>query len=356
MEYDTPAQRRLARQVSNEIDELLKRERAEQLAIKGPKILLLGSADSGKTTVLKQIKILHGNGFPDKERQAFRRKILANIIDSMRALVNALSALGVPLGEPNNQLHIKTFQKAAGAQNGESLEEDVIGAIKELWADRGIQQCYARSNEFFIQDTADYFLNDIAKFTDPSFIPSDEDILHTRFRTTEISETCFNIDKLTYRIYDVGGQRSDRLFWAPYFEDQVHAILFITSLAAYDQMLVEDRTVNRMLDALVLFETITNNPLLKKVSIMLFLNKMDLFERKLKYSPVKKFFPDYEGSNDLKSAGRYFKTKFHAQNKTPEKKIYTHFTTSTDTKHMKVIISAVRDIVTRLSLQASGYL
>ena len=128
------------------------------------------------------------------------------------------------------------------------------------------------------------------------------DILRTRYRTTEITETRFTIDKLVYRMFDVGGQRSDRLFWAPYFEGDVNAILFIVSLASFDQMLVEDVTVNRMLDALVLFESIANNPLLRKVSIILFLNKADLFEKKLRISSVKRYFPDYDGEICLPSS------------------------------------------------------
>ncbi|KAJ3055461.1 guanine nucleotide-binding protein subunit alpha [Rhizophlyctis rosea] len=186
------------------------------------------------------------------------------------------------------------------------------------------------------------FLRDVTRFADPSFVPSNEDILRTRYRTTEITETRFTIDKLVYRMFDVGGQRSDRLFWAPYFEGDVNAILFIVSLASFDQMLVEDATVNRMLDALVLFESIANNPLLRKVSIILFLNKADLFERKLRISSVKRYFPDYDGANDVKTAGRYFKKKFQSQSKESDKKIYTHFTTGTDTSNMKVVISAVR--------------
>ncbi|KAJ3078103.1 guanine nucleotide-binding protein subunit alpha, partial [Quaeritorhiza haematococci] len=288
-----PSTRRLAKKISDQIDEQIRRDRIAQMQIRGPKILLLGSADSGKTTVLKQMKILHGNGFTSDERKDFRRKILDNIVDSIRALVNALDILQVPIGDTANEFYARQVREGFPRGTDGSLPSHIVTAIKVLWNDTGIQKCFERANEFFIQDTADYFLNEIDRFCDPSFLPNDQDILRTRFRTSEISETRFNIDNLVYRIYDVGGQRSDRLFWAPYFEGEVHAILFIVSLAAYDQLLVEDTTVNRMLDALVLFESICNNPLLKNVSMILFLNKTDLFEKKLKSSPLQKYFPDY---------------------------------------------------------------
>ncbi|KAJ3038007.1 guanine nucleotide-binding protein subunit alpha [Rhizophlyctis rosea] len=334
--------KRAARKVSDQIDEELRRERIQLQHMRGPKILLLGSGDSGKTTVLKQMKILHGDGFGNEERSAFRTRIYDNILDSMKALVYALETLGVTLAVKENEVHAKRIVSHTPRIGEQVLTPPIVESLTELWKDAGIQQCLLRSNEFFIQDTADYFLKDVNKFADPNYVPSNEDILRTRYRTTEITETRFTIDKLIYRIFDVGGQRSDRLFWAPYFENDVNAILFIVSLASFDQMLVEDATVNRMLDALVLFESIANNPLLKRVSIILFLNKADLFEKKLRVSSVKRYFPDYDGANDVKTAGRYFKKKFQSQNKEADKKIYTHFTTGTDTSNMRVVISAVR--------------
>ncbi|KAJ3188171.1 guanine nucleotide-binding protein subunit alpha [Gaertneriomyces sp. JEL0708] len=353
---DSPAARRQAKKISDEIDQQLKKDKAEQAAIKGPKLLLLGSSDSGKTTVLKQMQILHGNGFSTQERHAYRRRIFNNILESMQALIGGLQQLGVALPEEGAQQHIATITHCTLNGQEDQLPPQLAAATKALWSNETVKKVYTtRSNEFFIQDTAYYFLDDIGRFSVPKYLPSDEDILHCRFRTTDITENRFQIEKLIYRIFDVGGARSDRLYWAPYFEAEVHGILFITSLASYDQMLVEDETVNRMLDALVLFESITNHPLLSSVALILFLNKSDLFAKKLQHSPVAKYFPDFEGPNDLKTASRYFKHKFHAQNKNAEKKIYTHFTTGTDTGHMKVIMSAVGDIVTRLALEASGY-
>ena len=95
---------RAARKISDQIDEELRRERIALQHMRGPKILLLGSGDSGKTTVLKQMKILHGDGFDEKERDAFRVRIYDNILDSMKALVYALETLGVTLAVPENEV------------------------------------------------------------------------------------------------------------------------------------------------------------------------------------------------------------------------------------------------------------
>ncbi|KAJ3344133.1 Guanine nucleotide-binding protein G(t) subunit alpha-2, partial [Kappamyces sp. JEL0680] len=80
--------------------------------------------------------------------------------------------------------------------------------------------------------------------------------------------------------------------WFAHF-DNVHTILFVTALSSYDQVLVEDPTVNRLIDSIVLFEQITSHPLLTKKSFILFLNKRDLFEKKIRKIHLDKFFPEY---------------------------------------------------------------
>lgn len=74
----------------------------------------------------------------------------------------------------------------------------------------------------------------------PNFVPTDQDILHARLRTTGISETIFELGSLTYRMFDVGGQRSERKKWIHVF-DNVEVVLFLVAISGYDQCLVEDR-------------------------------------------------------------------------------------------------------------------
>ncbi len=85
---------------------------------------------------------------------------------------------------------------------------------------------------------------------------------------------------LNFRVFDVGGQRSERKKWIHCFED-VTAIIFIVALSEYDQVLVEDETTNRMHESLRLFDSICNNKWFVNTSIILFLNKKDLFEEKI---------------------------------------------------------------------------
>ena len=81
-------------------------------------------------------------------------------------------------------------------------------------------------------------------------------------------------------MFDVGGQRSERKKWYRCFTG-VTAIIFCTAMSEYDLVLEEDDEVNRMIESMKLFDSICNNRWFTDTSIILFLNKKDLFEEKI---------------------------------------------------------------------------
>ena len=84
------------------------------------------------------------------------------------------------------------------------------------------------------------FIEDIDRIWAEDFIPNDQDLLRSRLRTTGITETIFDLGQLTYRMFDVGGQRSERKKWIHCFEN-VNCLLFLVAISGYDQCLVEDK-------------------------------------------------------------------------------------------------------------------
>jgi len=97
------------------------------------------------------------------------------------------------------------------------------------------------------------------------------------------------------RMFDVGGQRSERKKWIHCFEG-VTAIIFCVALSGYDLVLAEDEEMNRMIESMKLFDSICNNKWFVETSIILFLNKKDLFEEKIAKSPLTICFPEYTGN------------------------------------------------------------
>ena len=95
------------------------------------------------------------------------------------------------------------------------------------------------------------FLDNLPRLSAPNYVPSEQDLLRTRIKTTGITEVLFELKgltfrfvllvfwKISFRVIDVGGQRSERKKWIHCF-DNVNAIIFISSLSEYDQTLRED--------------------------------------------------------------------------------------------------------------------
>ena len=135
------------------------------------------------------------------------------------------------------------------------------------------------------------------------------------------------------------------------------AIIFVTSLAGYDQVLKEDEKVNRMSDAIELFKSLIDNELLKRINFILLLNKLDLFQEKLKISAVVDYFPDYKiplATQDVKTARRFFLRQFltDPEMNSEKRSFYHHFTTNTDKKMTSFVIKAVVDSVVKSSLDS----
>lgn len=86
------------------------------------------------------------------------------------------------------------------------------------------------------------YFDSIERIGQQNYLPTDQDVLRSRVKTTGITETTFVISNLTYRMFDVGGQRSERKKWIHCFEN-VTAIIFLIAISEYDQVLIEDETV-----------------------------------------------------------------------------------------------------------------
>lgn len=67
------------------------------------KLLLLGTGESGKSTIIKQMRILYGEGFAEEDRKGFTMLVYRNILTSMKAMLDALDKFGMKLADPSLQ-------------------------------------------------------------------------------------------------------------------------------------------------------------------------------------------------------------------------------------------------------------
>jgi len=287
-----------------------------------------------------------------KERSSYKSIIFGNTVGSMKNLVVACRDLGIALEEKNRA----AGERLAGGDEYFSgdLTAEIAGDVKALWADAGVKSAYARQAEFQLNDSAAYYFDEIDRIAKPEFLPTPQDVLRSRAKTTGIIETEFDVESTHFRMVDVGGQRSERKKWMHCFQD-VTSVIFCVALSEYDLKLYEDETTNRMHESLKLFKEICNNKWFAETAMILFLNKRDLFEEKIKKVPLTICFKDFSGTNDMKTTSGFIKEKFLAQSDNPKKHIYPHLTCATDTDNIQVVFNAVKDIILHKALDQSGF-
>ncbi|XP_029914940.1 guanine nucleotide-binding protein G(o) subunit alpha-like isoform X2 [Myripristis murdjan] len=310
------------------------------------KILLLGAAESGKSTLIKQMKIIHSNGFSRQELISFKPAVLDNVLTSMKFVLRGMGMLRINLANKKNKAHARSILSC-----GHCLGEDqellpfVAHAFCALWADQGVRAAAARGYEFELNDSALYFFENMNRIIAPNYIPTETDVLRVRVRTCGVIETQFQVNEMVFRMYDVGGQRSQKRKWLSCF-DCVQAVLFVVALSGYDRSLMEDFSTNRLQESLELFTSICTNTVFKNSALILFMNKTDLFREKILYSGrhLRFYLPSYKGADgEVDTAARHIAAMFVACNSRPDRPVYQHFTTATDTSDVRLVFQVVMD-------------
>ncbi|KAL1926641.1 hypothetical protein VTP01DRAFT_5536 [Rhizomucor pusillus] len=322
------------------------REDQKQMKTQVKLLLLAGAGESGKSTILKQMKLIHASGFTQSEREVYRVIVLENVVGIMRSILEAMDeTLNIPLQDPSLEKHCKVVKNTSITPHGSSFAPELLEPLKRLWDDQGVQEACKHGNRFALHDNASYFYSQLDRLWEPDYLPTNEDIIRCRAKSTGIIETDFQLGPLKYRMFDVGGQRSERKKWIHCFEN-VTAVIFVVAISGYDQCLIEDRNSNHMVESLMVFDLICNSPWFINTSIVLFLNKIDVFKEKIKRSPISKYFPDYAGpDDDFEQARAYFRQRFLKLNRNQEKRIYTHYTDATDTNLLQHVMVAVSDTI-----------
>ncbi|CAG5135700.1 unnamed protein product, partial [Candidula unifasciata] len=317
------------------------------------------AAEGGKSTLVKQMKIIHHDGFSYEELISFRPAVLENLVSSMKFVLSGMGLLRINLEKSNNKAYVHCILSNQCCYDEENLMlAHVYEALRNLWRDRGVRSAVARGYEYELNDSAIYYFENLERICSLKYLPTPTDVLRARVRTVGVIETWFKVHNVMIRMYDVGGQRSERRKWIHCF-DNVKCVLFVVAISAYDMCLIEDPSMNRLEESLKLFSQICNNRFFVSSTMILFLNKLDLFQDKVKYSKrhLRYFFPDFPGPDkDVDAAAKYIQHLFLTQVSSPSKIVYPHFTTATDTTNIQVVFQVLMDSILRHNLKAANLL
>jgi len=347
------------RKINNKINSQIRMEKIRHR--KQVRILLLGTGESGKSTFLKQMRILHASGFNTNEKFNFRSIIYSNIVRNMKVLVDALRTFGIPLADQENALHCEQISSWERQDLNPATFADFTSALIALWKDCGIQEAFGKRGQFQLGESIRYYMNEIDRIKEIDYLPNMADILWARRRTDEISETSVPIKRIPFTFIDVGGQRTQREKWFQCFQESINSILFFVAISEFDQTLVEDRKSNRIIESLRVFKYVISHQAFRDRDIILFFNKNDILIEKINDGiKVTDFLPNMGFHGDplnLHDVQCFFRDMFYkaasvrlladenGNRVRDDLGIYHHFTVAIDTDNIKKVFEAVKDMV-----------
>eukprot|EP00924_Labyrinthula_sp_SR-Ha-C_P014371 maker-scaffold_20-snap-gene-4.44-mRNA-1 protein AED:0.00 eAED:0.00 QI:381/1/1/1/1/1/2/464/400 len=270
---------------NKKINKKLKKDKVKNKKVL--KLLLLGTGESGKSTIFKQAQNIFEKAFAhEKERKNHRNVIYSNLVTELGNIYDQLT----PAEKADENTFASQFQdleftskKRVSETSPNILTSKEADVLLGFWKSKAVQKAWSNRQTFQVFDTLEYFMQDevMARIaTGQKYIPTFEDVIHARSRTTGIEHQEFKMERAYFRMYDVGGQRSERRKWLHCFDD-VKAVIFVVAMNEFNQSLFEDEHVNRLEEALSVWRDIVNREEFSKVAFLLFLNKEDLFKKKL---------------------------------------------------------------------------
>ncbi|KAH9653075.1 Guanine nucleotide-binding protein alpha-1 subunit [Citrus sinensis] len=262
-----------------------------------------------------QIKLLFQTGFDEAELKSYISVIHANVYQTIKVLYdgskelaqNETDSMKFVVSSENKEIGEK-LSEIGGRLDYPRLTKELAEDIETLWADPAIQETYAHGNELQLPDCANYFMENLQRLSDANYVPTKDDVLYARVRTTGVVEIQFR----------------------------------------YDQTLFEDEQKNRMMETKELFDWVLKQP---------------CFEVPLN---VCEWFKDYQpvstGKQEIENAYEFVKKKFeelYFQSTAPDRvdrvfKIYR--TTALDPKLVKKTFKLVDETLRRRHLFEAGLL
>lgn len=151
-------------------------------------VFQIGAGESGKSTIVKQMKIIHQDGYSKEDFIQYRPVVYSNTIQSLGAIIRAMNMLNIQFYESDLEEResdvARVLEVIQRMKDIEPFDNQLLTCMKRLWADPNVQACFMRSNEYQLNDSAQYFLDQLDRIGSSTFLPREQDILRTRVKTT----------------------------------------------------------------------------------------------------------------------------------------------------------------------------
>lgn len=323
------------------------------------RVLVLGAAACGKSTFTRQMKIIFCNGFGNDEVTNYGKILHCNLSLGIRDLIDRLDQEGTLKSLKGKKVKraIEVFKQANPYQT--VFNTHLIESSKDLWADKTFQSLFFSSSaKSEYTESVRYIMENIDRIGDPEWVPTNADILSLRQRTTGVVETRFKADRYYWTVVDVGGQKVERRKWI-HSKTGINALIFFVALDEYDTMSEDAPGKTKMEEALDIWsETINDETLVPHLPVILFLNKEDLFRKKIAVTPLSETYKKYKGGDDFNKATEFIRSLFmdrvRASARVGIDNIACKVTCAIDTENIRFVFGAVQQYIFKERLGASG--
>ncbi|XP_042233514.1 guanine nucleotide-binding protein G(q) subunit alpha-like isoform X2 [Homarus americanus] len=327
-------------------------------AVPEARLLVLGASDTGKSTFMKQMRLVFGDEYPVPDRRRHQPHIRRNLLESVHRIIQAMDTFGITQATQEAQDAARRFTDLEPLE--QFLEDDAIidhqlvEQTQLLWADPMVQEVYIRGNEYHLMTNADYFITNAERILDDNYIPNVDDILRMRYPTRTSVTSTYDLGEMRMTMHDMGGQRSEREQWIKH-DNNPTAILFLASLSEYDQNVEEIPEKNRVQESLDIFEDLLGYPPFETTPVILLLNKSDIFRSKIQYHALRDYFPEYDGPDGDEIEGRDFISRLYEKLAVRHRRHFVaRFTEATNTENFRAIFTFIRSTVSRNMMGRGG--
>ncbi|KAH6893880.1 heterotrimeric G-protein alpha subunit, GPA3-like protein [Coprinopsis sp. MPI-PUGE-AT-0042] len=333
--------KKAAKARSDEIDEQIE---AESRRLKREyKVLVMGTDQPSLCTLVNQMKIIHQGGLSETELTAFRPVVHKNVMESAYEALKHMRKAGLNWVDRSNLVladKVLDFHVATLWDTHSYISLEIAEAINQLWKDpimpTIMDDLCGKCDSI---DSVVYFLSEVLRIGEPDYLPNEMDVLRAHHEPVGISETRFTMGQLAK--------------WIHHFEN-VTSIIFCTALSDYDQVR-EGQTQTRMVESLLLLESLTNARWFTRTSIILLFTEFDIFKNKLQRVPLDHYFPKYTGGTDVNEATQYIRSKFvNRARGSAQSTVYSHVTQGTDNINIGLVFHMVKDTINWNVLKDKG--
>eukprot|EP01084_Bolivina_argentea_P282229 483051_1 len=345
-------------------------------------IILVGTQGSGKTTFMKQLKYIYGKGYDEKDKYKLMLCVYKQCIDQMKTVIDLLNNNTYNTINKDIGLSIDAFQAKEFIMNTHDssvLTDKIVESIKILWNEPAVKHIFSKHiNMNKVQHSSAYFWDNIDRISQLRYNPSEQDMCRVYSATSKIEQQHFCHQNTRFCCIIINGQEMCKPKWMEYFEYNTECIIFVASLSCYDSPVInslellvygyianncfdsyipkelitliinfydEIQKENEMTKQLQLFDTIGNHFFFKNSTKTLLLNKVDIFEEKIRNIRINvcPLFEQYDGNGTFDDSAEFIRHKFTETITSVDRnaQIYTHMTCAIDMHHTEKVFNDI---------------